>query len=229
MESSWKDVEKVLNANVNCILYGPPGTGKTRAGASQDHYSITLTMETPAAELRGHFVPKGNEFIWHDGPALRAWRECKRLVLNEIDQASGDALTFLHALLDDPEVARITLPTGETVVPAEGFHAIATTNATDLPLVIPEALLDRFAVRVLVDEHHPKALEALKNEGLAELVRKTVGKPPKQRVSLRQVMAYNKLKQKVPNEVAAKVVFGTAADAATLASVLKVAGRKTKG
>lgn len=226
MDCNWKDVESVLDANVNCILYGPPGTGKTRAGASQDHYSITLTLETPAAELRGHFVPKGNEFLWHDGPALRAWREGKRLVLNEIDQASGDALTFLHALLDDPEVARLTLPTGETVTPAPGFHAVATTNALDLPMVIPEALLDRFAVRVLVDEHHPDALNALGNTGLAELVRKSVNKPPKQKVSLRQVMAFNNLKQHVPAEVAAKVVFGASADAATLAAVLKVVGKR---
>lgn len=227
MDCKWDDIEAVLNARVNTILYGPPGTGKTRAGAADDCYSITLTMETPAAELRGHFVPRGNEFVWHDGPALRAWMEGKRLVLNEIDQASGDALTFLHAILDDPEVARITLPNGETRTPAPGFHAVATTNATDLMMVIPEALLDRFSVRILVDEHHPNALAALNNPGLASVVKETISSPQNKRVSLRQAMTYSKLRNVLPEEVAAKVIFGKNADVITLASALKkVKGKK---
>lgn len=220
----WNEIELVLGAGSHTVLFGPPGTGKTRVATNDKSYSVTLTMETPAAELRGHFVPKGNEFIWHDGPAIRAWREGARLVLNEIDQASGDAMTFLHAILDDPEVARLTLPSGETVTPKPGFQVIATTNAMDLSMVLSEALLDRFAIRIKVDAPHPKALASLENRGLADLVARTIGLPQGKRISLRQALVFNKLKARgVPVEVAARVIFGAeggAADGTILASVM---------
>ena len=45
------------------------------------------------------------------------------LVLDEIDQHSAQSSRFaLHAILDDRSIAGITLPTGERVEPAEGFH-----------------------------------------------------------------------------------------------------------
>lgn len=226
MKCSWKEIESIIDSGNHIVLYGPPGTGKTRGATKKQDitcYSVTLTMETPAAELRGHYVPKGTEFIWHDGPALRAWREGGRLVLNEVDQASGDALTFLHAILDDPEVARLTLPTGETVVPKPGFQAIATTNAQDLAMVLPEALLDRFSVRIFIDQPHPDALKALKNSGLASLVSATINAAANKKVTLRQAMAFQKLSESVPKDAAARAVFGNAADPALLASVLKVA------
>lgn len=205
----WDEIEEIVGAGQHVILHGPPGTGKTRAATNANSYSITLTMETPAAELRGHYVPKGTEFVWHDGPALRAWREGKRLILNEIDQASGDALTFLHAILDDPEVARLTLPTGETVRPKAGFHAVATTNAKDLTMVMSEALLDRFSIRIHVPEAHPQALAALGSKGMAELVAKTMALAPEKKVSLRQLMAFNRLRDEIgDDDIAAKAIFG---------------------
>src|SRR5207244_1607050 len=121
--------------------------------------------------LRGHFIPKGQEFIWMDGPALTAFRLGSRLVLNEIDKASGDALTFCHALLDDPGIARITLPTGETVIPHEDFHVIATMNGE--PEDLPDALRDRFAVRIHIDKLHPEAVEALPKD-LHKIARKGI-------------------------------------------------------
>ena len=221
MNELWTDIETILETGVHVVLFGPPGTGKTRVATSEKSYSITLTMETPAAELRGHFIPKGTEFIWHDGPAIRAWREGSRLVLNEIDQASGDAMTFLHAILDDPEVARLTLPSGETLRPTLGFHVVATTNAMDLSMVLPEALLDRFAIRILVNSPHPKALLSLNNQGLAELVTKTIGNKQSSRISLRQALVFERLKDKgISIDMASKVVFGSNSDATILASVM---------
>lgn len=219
----WIHIERILALDHNVVLYGPPGTGKTLAASKRDKvYSVTVTMETPAAELRGHYLPRGDSFEWHDGPAIRAWREGARLVLNEIDQASGDAATFLHAILDDPDVARLTLPTGETVRPARGFHVVATTNAADLPLVLPEALLDRFAARIHVDAPHPQALSALRNNGLASLVAATIRNDPDKRVSMRQAMAFRRLcLDGVDREVAAAAIFGGLSDPSMLASVLR--------
>lgn len=224
MICTWDQIARILSTGLHAILYGPPGTGKTHLAVDRAAYSLTLTAETPAAELRGHYVPKGSEFVWQDGPALRAWREGARLVLNEIDQASGDALTFLYAILDDPETAMLTLPTGETVRPAPGFQAVATTNRIDLANVIPAALLDRFAVRIHVTEPHPSALSRLPKP-LSDIVSGTLDKADDRRVSLRQALAYHALHDKLNDaRLAAMAVFGERAEDVFNSLVLALAG-----
>lgn len=159
----WPTIEAIVAGARLSLLYGPPGTGKTtaavRAGKPSSCYSVTLTDETPAAELRGHWIPAGSEWRWMDGPAMLAFRGGGRLVLNEIDKASSDALDFCHALLDDPGIAAITLPSGETVTPHPDFKVVATMNGD--PEDLPEAIRSRFAIRVNVTQPHPAAIESL--------------------------------------------------------------------
>ena len=59
----WDVVSAVLSSTNRVLLHGPSGTGKTFAacrlgltGDQQKVFSITLTEETPAAELRGHYT-----------------------------------------------------------------------------------------------------------------------------------------------------------------------------
>ena len=85
------------------------------------YFMVTLHEDSSVAELLGHWIPKGTEFTWHDGVAIRAWREGVPLVINEIDLASGPVMTFLHSILDDEELAHQTLPNGETVYRKERF------------------------------------------------------------------------------------------------------------
>lgn len=229
---SWDHIGKVLAAGFHTILFGPPGMGKTRIAATdQAAYSITLTEETPAAELRGHFVPKGQSFEWHDGPALKAWREGKRLILNEIDKASGDALTFLLAILDDPEHARLTLPTGETVRPMPGFQAVSTTNVMDLANGLPEALLDRFAVRILVNKPSDDAFARLSPDLRLAAESSVTLDDAERRVSYRQWLAFDNLRSAIGDaKIAAKAVFGVRhSDIATSFALTPVSTRrKTK-
>ena len=123
----------------NLLISGSAGVGKTTiANSNVTHvYNVYMTEETPAAELRGHFIPRGTSWEWMHGPAIRAWMEGSRLVINEINAASGDALDFLLAVLDDKSMAGITLPNGESVKPHPGFNCVATMNGQpeDLPLV----------------------------------------------------------------------------------------------
>src|SRR3954471_9939682 len=110
--SVWTDVALVQPHVSRVLLYGPPGTGKTTLGFMDDRevYYVPLHEETSPAELVGHFVPVGDRFVWFDGPVLMAWQKGARLILDEIDQAGGSVMSLLRAILNDPGVARLTLP-----------------------------------------------------------------------------------------------------------------------
>lgn len=158
-QAEWARIDTAVKCGQRTLLWGPPGTGKSFAGFSgidPDKLSrLYLTLDTPAAEVRGHWVPVKDGFKWHDGPAVNAWRVGGRLLIDEIDAASGDTLTILLGILDDPESARMTLPSNELVRPKEGFACVATTN--QIPTVLPEALLDRFDTCIHVTTPNPVA------------------------------------------------------------------------
>ncbi len=219
--SCWDIAEAVIGVSRRVLLKGKPGTGKTFAAThlalkdDQVVYSITLTEETPMAEIRGHFVTKGGEFVWMDGPAIRAWKEGARLVLNEIDHASDDVLTFMYAIMDDPEYASVSLPTGETVSPAEGFQLIATMNGEIHDL--PDALQDRLPVSIDISELNPEALDALP-EDLRDPAKNTTLLTNNERsISVRAWAEYAILRETLDPRMAADAVFGDAAGDAILA------------
>jgi MoxR-like ATPase len=170
-------------------------------------YSITLAAETPAAELRGHYIRSGESgaYVWHDGPAIVAWRTGGRLALNELDKASDDALTLLYAILDDAALARLTLPTDETVRPSAGFSCVATMNGE--PASLPEALADRFAVRILIDEPHPSAIASLP-ERMRLAAKQTCSlEDAERRISLRTWLAFAEIAERAGDERAARLLF----------------------
>lgn len=220
--TAWSIVGSVISHARTCLLYGPPGTGKSHAAhqAALDGrklFSITITQDTPAAELRGHYVPQGDRFVWQDGPAVTAWREGARLVVNEVDHAGGDCLSFMLALLDNPATAMMTLPNGETVRPAEGFQCIATMNG-EPDEALPPALRDRFPVAVHIQEAHPDAIDSLP-EDLRQAAKGTVAAPGDRRITLRAWLAFAGLREKVGMETAAQAVFGTDRAGDVLASL----------
>jgi MoxR-like ATPase len=165
---AWLRVERALASDLVRVafIYGPPGIGKTYAafnmGRVAGFYAVTITEDTSAAELRGHFLFKGNHAYWHDGPMIRAFREGKRLVINELSHANGDVLNLMWPLLESWETAQLTLPTGETVRPEPGFHVVITDNCP--PDELPQPLQDRITAVLPVDEPHPAAFEHLSPE-----------------------------------------------------------------
>jgi nitric oxide reductase NorQ protein len=221
-QERWDLIDAVLSASRRVLLRGVPGTGKTHAATKlglgkRKVYTITMTEETPAAEIRGHFVPKEGSLIWMDGPAVRAWREGARLVINEIDHASADSMTLLFAILDDPEFAMLTLPTGETVRPAEGFQVIATMNG--IPEDLPEALQDRFPVTLEVTAVNPAAVAQLPLDLQGPALATSAGERGK-RISIRLWAEYANLREQIGKPKAMTAVFGSRAG--ELAKVLEL-------
>jgi MoxR-like ATPase len=162
--SCWELTENTVGKCPRVLLWGVSGTGKSRAArknnTSGSVFSVSLTEDTPAAELRGHYGLVEGSYKWLDGPCVMAWRQGVRLCLNELEKASGDAQTFLLGILDDMEIAQQTLPTGETIYPADGFHVVATMNGHPDQDLNP-ALRDRFPVCIHIDKVAPPAIEKL--------------------------------------------------------------------
>lgn len=209
MSKKWELVEKVVSHARCTLLHGQPGTGKTLAAhnaalGGRQLISVTMTEETPAAELRGHYVPQGTQFVWQDGPALKAWRFGGRLVINEVDHAGGDALSFLLNCLDSPETACLTLPTGEMVRPHPQFTCVATMNGK--PQDLPAALRDRFPICIEIDEPHPDGVKCLPAD-IQQAAACSIVEDDERRITLRAWKCFADLREKVGAEVAADAVF----------------------
>ena len=213
MDNCWTLFNEIIGNSERILLYGMPGTGKTYQAVktnvpdNKEVYSTTLTVDSSASEIIGHYIPneKGT-FDWNDGVGIRAWREGTRLVLNEIDHAGPDVTSVLHAILDDKDIARFTLPNQdkELVKPASGFNVVATMNGK--PDDLPEALADRFAVKIDINEVHPEAIDTLPEEYKGAYAKEQDGGLP---MSIRAWKEFAKLVQMgIQQETAARVCFG---------------------
>jgi MoxR-like ATPase len=214
----WRDFDDVVRAGIRrVLLYGPPGTGKTFAAL---HHGVSdapaerliCTEDLTSGEITGTWMPTGEQrFQWREGPAIRAWRGTNgrgtRLVLDEVDRASGDALATLLAITDSPESAHWRNPdTLESVRPGREFSVVMTSNVDDVE-EIPVALRDRFPVSIRVDRPHPNAVAQLSRDLRAPALAGSLG-PRDRRVSIRSFYAFDALRTHHGPERAAALVFG---------------------
>ena len=210
--TDWTFIQTILECLEvrTAYLYGPPGIGKTYSAYHYGRiengvYPITITQDTPASELRGHYVPRGNELVWHDGPFTAAMRAGARLVINELSHGSPEVLALLYPVLESVETAQLMLPTNETVRPAEGFHVICTDN--EPPDDLPEALQDRFDSVIEIVHPHPDALARL-DERLRRAALRCLSLDEDRRMSIRGWLTVQRLQQLFGLEKACIIVFG---------------------
>jgi MoxR-like ATPase len=223
LPACWQDFTDVLDAGIDrVILYGPPGTGKTYAGltigngvASGSHRLI-CTEDMTAADVTGCWMPNAaGTWNWSTGSAIKAWEgdgiNGGRLVIDEIDKASGDVLSLLLAMTDTVDSASWDHPeTGRKVRPRPGYGVVMTTNVEDMR-ELPVALRDRFPVAIRVNTPHPGALLGLPVE-LRGPAAAAADADPSRRFSIRTFQAFASLRERIGDERAAKMVFGRAAD-----------------
>ena len=214
----WRDVADVMAAGIDrLVLYGPPGTGKTYAALHAGEHGgiaerLVCTEDLTTGEITGTWIPSGDGmWRWREGPAIRAWTarggRGGRLVVDEVDRASGDALSTLLAMTDTTESARWRNPeTGAWVAPGPEFSVVMTTNLEELD-DLPSALRDRFAVAVRIDRPHPDAVTRLSEDLQSPALAGSLGDSSR-RVSLRSFYAFDRLRDRYGSPRAAQLVFG---------------------
>lgn len=200
------------------LFAGRPGTGKSLTpwlwaqARGMDVVRFTVTEDQPSSDLEGKWILKGGEFSWHDGYVTRAWRASHTnphgslIIMDEIDHAGPDIISKLHNVLDDQQAAVMYLPNEEVIRPRAGrMFSVATMNG--LPEDLPEALLDRFPITIIVDRPHPNAVNTLR-ENLRKLAENAaVIDDPTRRLSIRKFKAYEALEKLLGEEDAAELVF----------------------
>lgn len=217
--SCWDKVEACLNAgSTHVLLYGPPGTGKTYAGLNmgllpdQQAHRLQCTEEMSDGKIVGHPMPiSASKWEYILGPAILAWQgngtRGDRLVVDEGDKLYGDAASIMHGMLDSLESCKWQHPiTKEIHRPKPGFSVVLTTNLENMR-DLPEALADRFPIKIRIDRPHPAALERLP-EDLRSAAAASVDAPAHRRFSLRTFLEYSKLRPQLGQDLAAQICFG---------------------
>ena len=135
------------------LLYGAPGCGKTalvEAAFGDELYTVLGSGDTEVSDLVGAYSQlPGGEFIWTDGPLVKAAEAGKPLLIDEIGLIDPKVLSIVYGLMDGRREYTVTAnPERGTVKAQDGFYVIAATNPNAPGVRLSEALLSRFVIQV---------------------------------------------------------------------------------
>ena len=101
----------------------------------------------------------------------------------------------------------MTLPNKKQqfVKPSDEFNVVATMNGT--PETLPEALADRFPVKINIDKIHPSALKLIPTQYRDACESMSIISDSARRTSIRSWAEFSRLQEFMTEENSAKVVF----------------------
>lgn len=233
--TSWDLYKTALQTDEisRILVYGPPGVGKTHEACmffkdqNIEFEQVTATEGDMVSEYRGMWVPNGNKFDWFNGLLIRAWTanggKGMPIIINEVDKFPMECMAILHAILDNPNIATLTLPNGSRVHPGPDFQFIGTMNG--VPGDLSEALQSRFQVKINIESPHDSALETLDSDVQAVAVKLILHDDPLKRVNFRQLLTFKEIRRDLGDDMAAALVFGRESYIDVLGAI-KIAGAK---
>ncbi len=189
------------------------GTGKStlpyRLLFGRNPVRVTLFAEMEVDSLVGPMQLRDGNTVCQPQLAAEAMAEGRPLILDEVDQFSASVETYLNAILDDYDLAVLTLPDGQKILPKDGFCVVGTTNAR--PETLPERLLHRFDAIIHADSPASGLLDSLPDELSTMLLndRREAEKSHWAPMTTRRMIALDRFLQAGFDELdAIKLVFG---------------------
>ncbi|MBU1681248.1 AAA family ATPase [Candidatus Micrarchaeota archaeon] len=151
-DSFFKNLCNLLNSGSNIILVGPPGTGKTEVALAVSklakkyvlgkdgicHVFSTATSDWTTFDTIGGYMPtKSNELEFKEGQFLRAIRDDKILVIDEINRAEIDkAFGQLFTVLSGQSVELQFLDANNLPIKLESSKEILNSFKKDNKYII---------------------------------------------------------------------------------------------
>lgn len=135
-------------------ISGPAGTGKStlaEAAFGDELIKVSSHSYLTVDDLVGTYLPDGEDsYTWVDGPLMRAMKEGRVLLVDDMTRAPSGTLNALLSPADDSRTLVVDgRPDLPNVKAAEGFHMIATYNETGVDVrPLDPAVLRRFPLAI---------------------------------------------------------------------------------
>jgi len=135
-QAAAKVIEFAIKRRKNCLVYGPTGCGKSSlviniAARLKERLEIfSCSGETSVDELIGKPWKKpSGEMVTVYGAAMRAYKDGKGLLIEEVDHGLADVLTPLHRAMEiNQKFYVLNIGEQEVVAKSKDFFVLATSN-----------------------------------------------------------------------------------------------------
>jgi len=180
-EDLVKKIFAAILARGHVLLEGLPGLGKTvlvksfAAALDLKFNRVQFTPDMLPADITGSYIleetPNGREMNFYPGPVFT-----NLLLADEINRASPKTQSALLEAMGENQVTQL----GKTMELKAPFSVLATQNPIELEgtYPLPEAQLDRFAVKINVDAADKEVLKTIittRKDGLPPSPAKVLG------------------------------------------------------